>query len=48
MKIIIDMNLSPRWADFLSQNSFEAVHWSEIGLAGAPDAEIMETIRERN
>jgi predicted nuclease of predicted toxin-antitoxin system len=42
MKILIDMNLSPRWVDFLSQNGFEAIHWSKIGLAGASDAEIME------
>jgi predicted nuclease of predicted toxin-antitoxin system len=41
MKIIIDMNLSPRWVDFFSQHGFEAVHWSKIGSASAPDAEIM-------
>jgi predicted nuclease of predicted toxin-antitoxin system len=42
MKILIDMNLSPRWANFLSQNGFEAIHWSEIGLTNALDAEIMD------
>jgi predicted nuclease of predicted toxin-antitoxin system len=42
MKILIDMNLSPRWADFLSLNGFEAIHWSEIGFTGAPDTEIMD------
>ncbi|GHV51447.1 hypothetical protein AGMMS49579_06770 [Spirochaetia bacterium] len=42
MKILIDMNLSPRWADFFSQNGFDAIHWSEIGLTDAPDTEIMD------
>jgi predicted nuclease of predicted toxin-antitoxin system len=41
MKILVDMNLSPRWAYFFSQNGLEAVHWSEIGLTNATDAEIM-------
>jgi predicted nuclease of predicted toxin-antitoxin system len=42
MKILIDMNLSPRWVDFLRQNGFEAIHWSEVGLTNAPDMEIMD------
>jgi predicted nuclease of predicted toxin-antitoxin system len=41
MKILVDMNLSPRWAHFFLQNGLEAVHWSEIGLTNAPDIEIM-------
>jgi predicted nuclease of predicted toxin-antitoxin system len=36
------MNLSPRWTDFLSRNGFEAIHWSEIGSADAPDTDIMD------
>jgi predicted nuclease of predicted toxin-antitoxin system len=42
MKILVDMNLSPRWADFLSQNGLAAIHWSEVGLTSAPDTEIMD------
>jgi predicted nuclease of predicted toxin-antitoxin system len=41
MKILIDMNLSPRWADFLSSNGIEAIHWSSIGSPDAPDTGIM-------
>jgi predicted nuclease of predicted toxin-antitoxin system len=41
MKILIDMNLSPRWAEVFSKNNIEAVHWSQIGLSGAMDSEIM-------
>jgi len=37
MKILVDMNLSPKWVDYLSGNNIEAVHWSFIGsLAPAP------------
>jgi predicted nuclease of predicted toxin-antitoxin system len=41
MKLIVDMNLSPRWVDFLADSGIEAVHWSNHGLATAPDWEIM-------
>jgi predicted nuclease of predicted toxin-antitoxin system len=41
MKLIIDMNLSPRWIDSLEAAGFEAVHWTSIGPHNAPDAEIM-------
>ena len=41
MKLLIDMNLSPRWVDFFAASNIEAVHWSVIGAANAPDAEIM-------
>jgi predicted nuclease of predicted toxin-antitoxin system len=42
MKILVDMNLSPRWVDFFARHDIEAKHWSEAGPANAPDAEIME------
>ena len=42
MKILIDMNLSPRWADFLTENGIEAIHWLSIGLPDAPDIEIIK------
>jgi len=41
MKILIDMNLSPSWAGFLTGNGIEAAHWSYIGSPDAPDTEIM-------
>ncbi len=40
MKILIDMNLSPAWVSKLKQQGFDAVHWSEVGKANAPDIEI--------
>lgn len=42
MKIVVDMNLSPQWVDFLREADYECVHWSEIGSARALDREIME------
>jgi predicted nuclease of predicted toxin-antitoxin system len=41
MKLLIDMNLSPRWAQFLGEEGFEAVHWSVVGLPTAADSELM-------
>jgi predicted nuclease of predicted toxin-antitoxin system len=45
MKIIIDMNLSPRWAGYLRDAGFDAVHWSEIGAPDAFDSAIMAHAR---
>jgi predicted nuclease of predicted toxin-antitoxin system len=41
MKILVDMNLSPRWVRFLGDAGIEAAHWSELGPGDAPDVEIM-------
>ncbi len=41
MKILLDMNLTPRWVQFLQAAGFEVCHWSQVGRANAPDEEIM-------
>jgi len=41
MKILADMNLSPRWAATLQAAGIDAVHWSSVGSATAEDAEIL-------
>ncbi|MCX5804632.1 MAG: DUF5615 family PIN-like protein [Proteobacteria bacterium] len=41
MKLLVDMNLSPRWITLLQDNGFEALHWSNVGKATAHDTEIM-------
>jgi predicted nuclease of predicted toxin-antitoxin system len=46
MKLLVDMNLSPKWAGFLSAAGFKATHWSALGAANAPDGEIMHWARE--
>jgi predicted nuclease of predicted toxin-antitoxin system len=41
MKLLIDMNLSPRRVSVLVEAGFAAVHWSTLGRSNAPDTEIM-------
>jgi predicted nuclease of predicted toxin-antitoxin system len=41
MKLLVDMNLSPRWVSLLADAGLEAAHWSTLGAANASDAEIM-------
>jgi len=41
MKLLLDMNLSPRWIAVLKDNGFEAQHWSTVGQANARDSAIM-------
>ena len=41
MKLLIDMNLSPKWVFILKEAGLEAAHWSGIGRPDAPDYEIM-------
>ena len=37
MKIVVDMNLSIKWAEYLNGRGFSCQHWSTIGLADASD-----------
>lgn len=41
MKLLIDMNLAPRWVSVLADAGIEAVHWSTRGAIDAPDSAIM-------
>lgn len=45
MKLLLDMNIAPRWARFLAEAGIQAVHWSSVGPADAPDSEIMAYAR---
>jgi predicted nuclease of predicted toxin-antitoxin system len=46
MKLLIDMNLSPAWVDFLARHGWDAVHWSTIGDPRADDRTIMTWARD--
>jgi predicted nuclease of predicted toxin-antitoxin system len=46
MKFVIDMNLSPLWVEVFLTQGWEAIHWSVIGFANAPDHEIMQWAKE--
>lgn len=41
MRFLIDMNLSPRWVKYLTDAGLDSIHWSSVGKANAPDAEVM-------
>jgi predicted nuclease of predicted toxin-antitoxin system len=47
MKLLVDMNLSPRWVQFLATKGIDAVHWSTVGDARATDATIMRWALDR-
>ena len=46
MKILVDMNLSPTWVEFLRSRGYEAYHWSTIGDFEASDHVILEWAKE--
>jgi predicted nuclease of predicted toxin-antitoxin system len=48
MKLLVDMNLSPRWVAYLREAQFHSEHWSEVGSAQAVDAEIMAYAAEHD
>jgi predicted nuclease of predicted toxin-antitoxin system len=41
LKILLDMNLTPRWVGFLRERGHQAVRCSEVGLASASDLEVL-------
>jgi len=41
MKLLIDMNLSPRLVDLLTNAGHQAVYWGAIGKPDAEDSEIL-------
>lgn len=41
IRILVDMNLSPRWVDRFAESGIQARHWSSVGATGAPDSEIV-------
>jgi len=45
MKFLLDMNLPPRWVQFLSDHGFKCVHWSNVGEYTAKDSVIMADAR---
>lgn len=41
MKLIVDMNLSPRWIGAVAEAGIDAAHRVTLGAGNAPDSEIM-------
>jgi len=48
VKLLVYVNLSPSWVERLARHRFEAVHWSTIGAATAPDVEILTWATEHH
>ena len=42
MKLLLDMNLAPRWVQWLREAGVDAIHWTEVGAPTAPDASIFD------
>lgn len=45
LKLLIDMNLSPRWIEALADAGIAARHWSKVGDGAASDREVFEWAR---
>ncbi len=45
MRILVDMNLTPRWASHLAAAGHTAIHWSKVGSIRARDSEICDYSR---
>ena len=41
MKLLIDMNLTPDWVQYLMEAGFQAIHWSRVGDITASDTDIV-------
>lgn len=48
MKLLIDMNLSPKFIEILNNSGFDAVHWSSIGNPRSTDSEILNYAKIHN
>ena len=46
MNVLIDMNLSPAWCQFLRRHGHTCTHWSVVGDPRASDATIMHWARQ--
>jgi predicted nuclease of predicted toxin-antitoxin system len=41
MRVVVDVNLAPAWAERLRASGYDAQHWSEIGALDVADSEIL-------
>jgi len=48
IKILIDMNLSPKWVKLFMAEGWQAVHWSEVGAMDAQDQVILEWAKNKD
>ena len=48
LKILLDMNLSPLWADFFKSKGITAVHWSDVGKIEEEDSIILNYAKDND
>ena len=48
IKVLIDMNLPPKWVRILIAEGWEAVHWSEVGALDAQDHVILKWAKDND
>ena len=48
MKLLLDMNLSPKLADALTSRGITAIHWVAVGAPDAMDTEIMSYAKDND
>jgi predicted nuclease of predicted toxin-antitoxin system len=48
VRIIVDMNLTPRWVAVLAESGHHAHHWSSLGHVTALDSAICEYARKHD
>ena len=46
VKILIDMNLSPKFVELFAKRGVHAAHWADIGAPDAKDIVIMDFASE--
>ncbi len=46
MRVLIDVNLSPSWVEFLEGRGIRATHWSRVGDLKSPDSVVMGWARD--
>lgn len=46
--VLVDMNLSPAWVDWLQRHGCQAVHWSVVGDARAKDRVVLDWARDHD
>lgn len=45
MRLLIDVNLSPGWVEFLRNHAVDAVHWTSVGDPSAADQQVLDWAR---
>jgi predicted nuclease of predicted toxin-antitoxin system len=48
LKLLLDMNVTPRLVSFLTTSGVDSAHWQEVGRASAEDSDIADFAAEHD